>query len=267
VKIGFLLTARLKSSRLKLKLTLPLNGYTVLERVIQRAKQVIECDDIVLCTSCSNQDLPLVRLAQKNGVYYFTGDSDDVLQRLTNAANLFNFDYVIGMTADNPLFSIYHANVLSDMIRQDPSLDFVYTEGLPVGVNVYAVSTNALRTVCQIKEQVDTEIWGYLVNRPEIFNVKSVPVDEFYAMPGCERITLDEAEDYDFIRSVYQAFGEDEVIDILDVKALLEQQPDLLSLHKNVKQRDLDSDVKEAIDNYYRNNRDQILKVKATVYG
>ena len=43
MKIGFLITARLKSSRLKLKLLKQLNGYTAIERVIQRAKRVTEC--------------------------------------------------------------------------------------------------------------------------------------------------------------------------------------------------------------------------------
>ena len=82
MKIGFLITARLKSSRLKLKLLKPLNGFSVIERVIQRAKQVEECSDIVLCTSRSNQDLPLIRIANKNNIYYYNGSSEDVLQRI-----------------------------------------------------------------------------------------------------------------------------------------------------------------------------------------
>ena len=71
MKIGFLITARLKSSRLKLKLLKQLNGYTVIDRIIQRAKEVEECHEIILCTSKNNQDLPLVRIAQKNNIYYF----------------------------------------------------------------------------------------------------------------------------------------------------------------------------------------------------
>ena len=43
MKIGFLITARLKSTRLKLKILKPLNGYSVIERVIQRSKEVKGC--------------------------------------------------------------------------------------------------------------------------------------------------------------------------------------------------------------------------------
>jgi spore coat polysaccharide biosynthesis protein SpsF len=174
MKIGFLITARLKSTRLKLKLLLPLNGKTVMEHVIDRAKAVFDCDDIVLCTSKSNQDIPLVKIAHKNNIYYLNGHSEDVLKRLLDASTLFNFDFFIGITADNPLFSIYHANLIVDLIKRDPTLDFVYTSGLPIGVNIYGMSVKALKTVCAIKDQVDTEIWGPLINRPEIFNVSEI---------------------------------------------------------------------------------------------
>ena len=142
MKIGFLITARLKSTRLYLKLLLPLNGYRVIERIIQRAKSVIECDDIVLCTSNLNQDLPLVQIAKENDIYYFNGHPDDVLQRLLDASLLFNLDYFIGITADNPLFSIYHANLLIDTVKKNPSFDFVYTDKMPIGVNIYAMMMN-----------------------------------------------------------------------------------------------------------------------------
>jgi len=178
LRIGFLITARLKSSRLNLKLLLPLNGYSVIERVIHRAKAVIECDDIVLCTSKLSQDLPLVRTAQGNDIYYFTGDPEDVLKRLLDASLFFGLDYFVGITADNPLFSIYHANMLVDIVRRDPSIDFVYTQGMPIGVNIYAMNVKALETVCAVKKQVDTEIWGYLIKRPEIFNVRELNVNK-----------------------------------------------------------------------------------------
>ncbi|SVE13687.1 uncharacterized protein METZ01_LOCUS466541, partial [marine metagenome] len=132
MNIGFLITARLKSTRLKKKILLPLNGYTVIERIIQRAKQVVEGEKVVLCTSTVHQDLPLVETAIKNNIYYFNGHPDDVLQRLLNAAEFFSFDFFIGITADNPLFSIHHANIIKDMLTRDPSLDYVYTTGMPI---------------------------------------------------------------------------------------------------------------------------------------
>ena len=69
MNIGFLITARLKSTRLKYKVLKDLNGYSVIERVIQRAKKVKGCNDIVLCTSYLSQDIPLVRSSIKNDIF------------------------------------------------------------------------------------------------------------------------------------------------------------------------------------------------------
>ena len=265
MKIGFLITARLKSSRLRLKLLKQLNGYSVIERVIQRAQKVEECDDIVLCTSQSNQDLPLLRIAQKNDIYYFNGSSEDVLQRMLDAAELFNMDYIIGITADNPLFSIYHANLISDMIRTDPSLDFIYTTGMPIGVNIYGIKTKALKTVCTIKEEIDTEIWGYLVNRPEIFNVKEVPATDEYICDNY-RMTLDEIDDYKFFAKLYKEFPKEGVIELLDAYEVLQELPEIATINAHVLQKDLDIEVKQRIALFYEQNKEKILNIKEDIY-
>jgi spore coat polysaccharide biosynthesis protein SpsF len=265
MKVGFLITARLKSSRLHLKLLLPLNGYTVIERVIQRAKAVIECDDIVLCTSYLNQDLPLVCIAKRNNIYYFNGHSDDVLKRLLDASILFNLDYFIGITADNPLFSIYHANLLVDMVKRNPSIDFAYTSGMPIGINIYAMKVKALETVCAVKEQVDTEIWGYLIKRPEIFNVREINVDKKF-IRNEYRLTLDEFDDYCLFKKLYNQFPKDEVIDVLDAYEILDSNPEISSLNQNIVQRDLDENTKKSVNEYYMNNKDYILSIKNKIY-
>ena len=265
MKIGFLITARLKSSRLKLKLLKPLNGYSVVERVIQRAKHVEDCSDIVLCTSSINQDLPLMRIAMKNNIYYYNGSSKDVLQRLLDAAELFQMDYIIGITADNPLFSIYHANVIKNIFKSEENLDFVYTSGMPIGVNIYGMKTKALKTVCSIKEEIDTEIWGYLINRPEIFNVREIKVNDKYQGKDY-RMTLDEIDDYKFFTELYKGFDKDDVIDIIDAYLYLERNPDIANINKSVIQKDLDEEVKKKISKFYKKNKNKILDLKKKVY-
>jgi len=266
MKTGFLITARLKSKRLKLKILLPLNGYTVIERVIQRAKAVDKCDGVVLCTSMLNQDLPLVQIAKKENIYHFNGHAEDVLQRLLDACMLFGFDFFIGITADNPLFSIHHASLISNMIQKDPALDYVYTHSMPVGVNIYAVNVKALKTVCTIKEQVDTEIWGYLINQPEIFNVKEIPIAQDFIRSNY-RLTLDEKDDYLFFKTLYSQFDKDNVIDILDAYQYLDNNPQVAQINTNVKQRDLDEETKKKIDEHYMKNRAKILKIKEIIYA
>lgn len=264
MKLGFLITARLKSTRLPLKLLRYLNGYTVIERVIQRAKLVVECDDVVLCTSTLNQDLPLNRIALKQAISCFNGDPEDVLARLLTAAKLYSLDYVVCMTADNPLFSIYHANQISDFFRRNPQADYVYTTGLPLGLNVYGMSTNALETVCSIKEIVDTEIWGSLVNQPNTFNVHEIkppPAFQYNA-----RLTLDEEDDYTVINHIYNSFSRDAVIELQDIYRVLESNTAISQTNSNIVQRSLDPKKKAEIDAFYLNNRDSIAEIKNKIY-
>ncbi|WP_440681196.1 cytidylyltransferase domain-containing protein, partial [Candidatus Pelagibacter sp. HIMB1623] len=260
MKIGFLITARLKSTRLKFKILKKLNGYTVIERIIQRAKKIKKCSDIVLCTSSLNQDLPLVKIAKDNDIFVYNGSAEDVLQRLLNASELFGMDYFIGITADNPLFSIHHANLISKMIRANKNLDYIYTSGMPIGANIYGIRTKALKTVCQVKQELDTEIWGYLINRPEIFKVKEIKVENKYRGKNF-RLTLDEEDDYIFFRKLYDMFPKNQVIDLLKAYKCLEKNPELSFINSKVNQRDLDNNVKKRISIFYKKNKKKIIKL------
>jgi spore coat polysaccharide biosynthesis protein SpsF len=265
VNIGFLITARLKSTRLPKKVLLPLNGYTVIERVIQRAKQVVEPGKVVLCTSTSHKDSPLVYAAIQNKIYYYNGHADDVVQRLLNAAGFFEFDFFIGITADNPLFSIYHANLIKEMLVDDPSLDYVFTTGMPIGINIYGVNVKALKTVCAVKKQIDTEIWGPLINRPEIFNVRELSAKKEYVQKNY-RLTLDEEDDYKVIKAIYDNFGRNEIVNVIKVYEFLSMNPSVAKINKNVVQKSLDEFKLLNIDNYYSKEKSSILNTKSRIY-
>lgn len=266
MKIGFLITARLKSSRLKFKILKPLNGFTVIERVINRAKQIKACKDIVLCTSHLSQDKPLIKIANSNDIHSYTGSPDDVLLRLLGAADLYEMDYFLGITADNPLFSIYHAKMIANIITTDDSIDFIFTSGLPIGANIYAIKTKALKTVCGIKEEIDTEIWGDLINRPEIFNVKEIKVEKKYQAKNF-RMTLDEINDYKFFEKIFNNFKKEDVIDLLDAYKYLKKNPHVADINSKVIQRALNKDAKNRISKFYKKNKNKVKDFKKYVYN
>jgi spore coat polysaccharide biosynthesis protein SpsF len=255
----------LKSTRLKRKVLLPLNGYTVIDRVIQRAKKVPAIDDIVLCTSTEHQDLPLIDSARNNNIYYYNGHPDDVLKRLLDAAKLFGMDFFIGITADNPLFCFHHAALISKFIQENPDSDFVFSSGMPIGLNTYAIRTKALEVVCELKEVVDTEIWGPLINRPDIFNVHEIEAADAYRRDV--RLTLDEPDDYRLFEEIYASFEPEQVPDVLNVYKLFDTRPELARINSHVVQKELDPAVKARIDAYYRDNRDHVLEVKRRIGG
>jgi spore coat polysaccharide biosynthesis protein SpsF len=265
MKIGLLITARLKSSRLPMKLLMDLNGRSVVERVIDRAKQIAGVDTIVLCTSTNAQDKPLVDVAMANDVYYYLGDPDDVLKRLLDAAKFFGLDYILSITGENPLFSLEYANRVVDDIKSKRS-DFTFYEGLPLGCAVSGIKTKALEVVCSVKKEVDTEIWGPLINRPDIFSVSKGEVDPYYKRPAI-RITNDYLEDYMFLTAIFQHFDASATPSLLQVLKLFDEKPELLKIHEARKQAYLSDETLQRINEFFEKNKDSILKLKSEIYS
>lgn len=266
MKTGFLITARLKSSRLPLKLLMTLQGREVVRHVIDRAKQVAGIDEIILCTSTDPQDQPLVEIARQEGIHYFMGDGTDVLKRLKDAAQFFRVDSFISMTADNPLFCVYHANRLSNLIRQNPKTDFAYLSGLPIGTSPYALRTNAVDVVCQIKQDSDTEIWGPFINRPDFFDVQSIDVSDEWKINA--RLTLDEPVDYSFMTALVRASACRQLLD-LDLNTIsttLHQHPQLLSINGGIVQRGLDPAIQSKIDLVFSQQVNKIRQLISASY-
>jgi len=248
MKIGFFITARLKSTRLKRKILLDMNGKSVLDRVIERAKQVNGIDGIVLCTSTNQQDAELYENALKNQIEFYRGSEDDVLKRLLDAAKHYGYDAFVSITADNPLFSIHISNVLIEMYNKN-KYDFISVKGLPMGCATYFLDVKALEIVDYIKQDSDTEIWGPFINRPDFFNIGALNVENHF--DESIRLTLDYKEDYILIKKIYSCFPKNHIPDIFETNNLLLKNPDFLNININRKQTSVSSEkLKEINDNF-----------------
>lgn len=265
MKIGFLITARLKSLRLPSKIIKDLNGKTVIERIIDRAKEIQGISEIVLCTSPNPQDEPLINIAKKNNISYFLGDEDDVLQRLSDASASHDLDYFLGITADNPLFSIRYSNLIVNEIKKGGH-DFIKLLGMPLGTATYGMNVKALAAVCKMKNIVDTEIWGYLIDRPEIFDVLTIKSTEKYQRSEL-RLTLDYKEDYELLNHIYSNVPFATTLDLDKVVDYLDNHPEIAQINQNCVQLDLDEKVKDKINRNFRENIDEIRKIKDKIYS
>lgn len=230
MKIGFLITARLKSSRLIHKILLDLNGKSVLDRVIERCKAVSGIDGVVLCTSTNPQDSVLYENARKNNIQFYIGSEVDVLDRLMNAAVYYGYDAFVSITADNPLFSIYSSQVLVDWQKRE-QFDFIFSDGLPMGCNTTLLNVRALQVAIHMKNESDTEIWGPFVNRPDFFNIGQLTVSN---SPYKEekRLTCDYPEDYELFRNLYSRFPATHLPSTHEIIQILQNEPSLWDINK-----------------------------------
>lgn len=265
MRVGFLITARLKSSRLPLKLLKNLGNRSVVERVIDRAKRVRYISDVVVCTSTSPQDRPLAEVARENQVFCFNGDGGDVLKRLYDAARFYQLDYFVGITGENPLFSVDLANQMAEKLLTG-KYDYVYIKGLPLGCATYGARVDAMELACRVKQVVDTEIWGYLLYQPDFFNLCEIPAQGILNRPDL-RVTIDFPEDYQFVNYLYQNLPPASLNNLENVLAFLAEHPEIEEIHKHRKQEYPPASVIDKINSHYQDNKAEILKLKAEIYN
>ncbi len=234
MKVGFLITARMKSTRLPKKLTLEVNGRHIIRCMIDRLKLSQFVDDIIICTSTNPQDDILEEIAGEEGIKVFRGSEDDVIQRLYEASKYYNLDYVLNITADCPLVSFEYIDIILENYK-DTEADLIRTQGLPHGLFLYGLKVDAMKKVCEVKDKNDTEVWGKYFTDTGLFHVLDIEIPENLKRPDY-RLTLDYPEDYEFFKRVYTHFGNDtyrtslyELIDYLD------NHPEIVQVNKHCK--------------------------------
>jgi len=235
MKIGFLITARMKSTRLKKKLTLKILDREIIAWMIDRAKLFFKDSEIVIATSNNPQDDVLEVIAKREKIKIFRGHEDDVVLRLYNAAKENGFDVFINITADCPLFGFdYLDKLLRIMIDNDA--DLVTSLDLPHGIFTYVVKTDAFKKIIELKKTENTEVWGdYFYKNPNIFKVVKYKANQNEIRPEF-RLTLDYIEDFYFFKAIYNYFGkETHKISSKEIIKYLDEHPEIVSINKDLK--------------------------------
>lgn len=221
MKTGFIITARMKSTRLPRKLILKIFDREIIAWLIDRLKQCQSLSEILIATSSNPQDKILCQIAKRENIKCFEGSEDDVLERLYMAAKNYELDYIINITADCPLVSFdFVDHVITTY--EETNADLITTFKLPHGFYIYGIKIAALEKVLEIKDEVDTEIWGAYFTETGLFNVVEMDIPLFLQRKNY-RLTLDYPEDFDFFKAVFTGLGKEtykkstkEIIEFLD---------------------------------------------------
>jgi len=232
MKIGFLITARLKSTRLPKKLLLKINGIEIIRHMIDRLKISKSLNNIIICTSDNSQDKPLVRIAKEEGIEYFLGDEDDVILRLYNAAKEFKLDYVLNITADCPLVATEFIDKIVNKYKES-NADLIRCLDLPHGFFIYGLKIDAMRKVCEIKKSKETEVWGRYFTDTGLFNVVDLDIPKKYIRKDY-RLTLDYPDDFEFFKKIFEHFGKNTYkAPSLEIIKYLDKNPQTVDINKH----------------------------------
>lgn len=237
MKSAILITARLKSTRLPMKVIKPIHDKAMIIHMLDRLKLANEPEAIIICTSTVAQDDPLEEIAKQEGVLCYRGDPEDVLLRLANAAKEFNVDTIINCTADNPFVDpVYIDKLLEHHIKSGN--EFTKIEGLPWGVFSYAISYEAIQKACALKDESDTEVWhGYFMDTGN-FKWDALHVTDQDVLWPDLRLTVDEPEDFEMVTRIFDELYEDNsVFSLSEIVRLCRTKPEIPAINKNVMQK------------------------------
>lgn len=234
-KITVIIQARLGSTRLPGKTLMTVCGKSLLEHLIERVKSSKLVNRIILATTIKEQDRAIVEIAKKNGLLFYRGSENDVLDRFYRTSIAFNAKIIVRVTPDCPILDPRVMDlVISNYI--DGDYDYVsntinptYPDGLDVEVFSFKALKKAWADARLASER--EHVTAYIVKHPELFrilNVRRIGIDLSHM-----RWTVDTQYDLDFIRKIFSLFQKEEHLFFMeDVLKALEENPDLMKINK-----------------------------------
>lgn len=225
-----IIQARTGSSRLRDKVLFELEGKTVLERVIQRAKAADVGQVIVATTQCM-VDLRILKLCNAPGVEVecFMGHEDDVLARFHYCIKRWGGDHIVRITADCPLID---PKIIKDTVdwyfthdvdycasRMDPN---AYPDGMDVEIFTREALEKAFREAVTSE---DREHVTPYIKRDESLAKENAPAFQGKFPPKL-KLSIDTDKEYELAKKIYKKlhpknplFGLEDIMKIIKWRA------------------------------------------------
>ena len=235
-----IIQARMTSTRLPGKVMLPLCGKTVLEIMFERLNKYR--NNIIIATTNDGSELPIINLCKSQGIKFFQGSVDNVLERYYFCALSHQIkmdDIVVRITSDCPLIDVGLVDKCIMMYRMN-KYDYVsnrLNRTVPIGMDVEVFSMQLLNEVySNANEEFEKEHVT-----PYIYISKK----DDYKLGSCEegnnnskyRLTLDEHCDYEVIKEVYRKFDWKTDFNYNELIEVLNSNPYITELNCNVSQK------------------------------
>jgi spore coat polysaccharide biosynthesis protein SpsF len=222
VRTGIFVQVRLGSTRLPHKATLPLPGGNVIQHVM-RALAHVPADARALLTD-EGSARTLMPFAHAEGYAVFVGPELDVLARYCMACREYNVSRVVRATGDNPLTSAALAREILTL-HERRGADLSHYLGSPLGTGIEAVEAAALFAAekeAKLPEERE-HITTFIYRNSGRFSILAPKAPPGATLPEA-RVTVDTREDYERVRSIFEALYVGIPIEVEDLVAWLAAQ-------------------------------------------
>jgi len=227
------------SSRLPGKVLKQVCGRPLLELQYERIRAAGNVDRIIVATTIGKLDEAIAELCKNRNMECFQGAEDDVLDRFYQAARQAGCvpsDSIIRVTGDCPLLDPEVLDQVVNFFREN-KVDYAsnvnpptFPDGLDVEIFTYEALTRAWREAHLTSDR--EHVTPYLRNHPEIFSQANY---RGTADLSALRLTVDEPEDLEIIRFIYESlYPPKRVFLLADVLQLIDQTPQLLEINRGI---------------------------------
>lgn len=235
MEILVIIQARTLSTRLPNKVLFPLEDKTVLEHMVLRVKKAKLVDEVVVATTTEKEDDGIVKLCKKNGFKVFRGSSDDVLDRYYQAARSYKPKHVVRITSDCPMID---PQIIDNVIHThlDKKADYtgIDEKSVPDGEDVEVFTLKTLETAWKNARLASERehVTMYVKNNSKKFKITVWKNDRNLSK---KRWTLDEPEDYEFLKIVFKnLYPKNHFFGMQEILAFLQNNPEVEKINSHI---------------------------------
>ena len=225
--------ARYASTRLPGKVLLTIRNKPLLWYLLKRLELVKTPNLIIIATSTSDSNKPLMDYLRELKINYYAGDEIDVLDRFYQTAKHYNGEIIVRITADCPLMdSTLIDRGLEIFLKNNfDYLSNVHPPTFPDGYDIEIFTFKALETSWK-NAKLNSErehVTPFIYNNPKIFSIENFQNDKDISNI---RLTVDTKKDFILISKIIENFHDRWTkFDLKDVITFINQNPHLLKIN------------------------------------
>jgi len=226
---------RLSNTRLPQKAMKMIDGKPIILYLINRLISCKKIRNIVVCTTNTKSDDPLVKLLEESNISLFRGNKKDILMRYLDATKKFDTDYIVSVDGDDVYTDPAYVDEIVSIFEKT-NCDYVDMIEFPFGIASVGIKTSALEKICNLKQTEDTDT-GYRLffTENDIFDVYQLKPKNEISFPKDLRLTLDYEEDLLLAKEIFKNLENN--FNLVDILKYFTKNPELLKITSNLNEK------------------------------
>ncbi len=234
MKVVAIVQARMGSTRLPNKVMKCIDGVPMIELLLMRLQKSSELHEIVVATSTHNRNQILIDHVTSLGYKCYVGSENDVLDRYFQVSQKTNADVIVRITGDCPLVdpNLVDELVFDFRLSKVDYLSNTLQPNYPDGLDIEVFSASSLEIAWKSsKDSYEREHVTPYIKSHESFSKKNVGYKKDYSSL---RWTVDEPEDFQVIKKVFEKFSPNRFFGWRDVLSFQNKNPEIFNLNQNI---------------------------------